>query len=167
MKNDPIINTIHTLATNKSHTYKSNDLKVDENFANRYLVSDYIFVDRDAGTTLLPLRKGLNSWFVETYKTDNSAKFYHIKSDGSYEEINSDKAVYFARMTPNLPKQQSKLISVVQSLLNDFLVVSPNQGTMPEISIEPFAWGEWLNWFSSIDNPPMLSTMKAAISRMQ
>ena len=128
--------------------YYKCDIDVDLHICEKYGNQDYIFLLRESGSLLFPLKKGLNPLYISSYFKDESAKFFHINANGTYKGLSIDTVNSFIHKKPSIDGCyiSEQLIDRVQSFLTDPNVTAKgfNEAHIPTL---PLYWNEWAKWF--------------------
>ncbi|MDH1472589.1 hypothetical protein [Shewanella sp. GD03713] len=144
------------------------DVEADFKILKKYENVKYVWMLRDSGSLLFPLRKGANPVHLEYYiRNDPSCRFFIIEglSCNSFKEINAANASKLISQEPiefDIISSPDDLIVKVTNLLTDANVTS-SIFENPAYGTEPMNWDSWLTWFTG-KNKLMEEVMRRAIN---
>ena len=128
--------------------YYKCDIEVDLHICEKYGNQDYVFLLRECGSLLFPLKKGLNPLYISSYFKDETAKFFQINADGTYNKISIATVDTLINTKPSIDGCYTieQLIDRVQSFLTDPNVTAKgfDEAHIPTL---PLYWSEWAKWF--------------------
>ncbi|MGR5296933.1 hypothetical protein ACPV5U_19270 [Vibrio mediterranei] len=145
--------------------YRNDDIKGDFAILEKYSGPgrDYIWLSRDFGTLLFPLKCGISAAWLAAYRDYKEAEWFFI-SKGEVTKINSELAITKANQLPELPYDEpDRLITSVGTLLSDQNVTSSGLVQSNIKDKDVCSWARWLEWFKSTEQPVMQKTLENAI----
>lgn len=149
--------------------YYQEDLSRDFEIAAKYNGRDveYIWMLREAGSLLFPLRIGANPTYIENYiRSDSTAIYYFVTTEGDFQKITKSEAKLLCWEEPinfRSIKSTKELERKIHHLLND-PNVTDGPFDSPAISDHSrLAWDNWYHWFLNV-NQVMANVMRSAIA---
>ncbi|MGR5159735.1 hypothetical protein [Vibrio owensii] len=142
------------------------DIKCDADYISAHRDKSYLWVLKQIGTQLMPIRSGVNPGYVVNWiEQDSSVKVFLI-SGNRIEAVSHDDAIRIANEPPasiSLATTQDRLIKTVEKVLSDPIAT---RGVFSHATLKPNDnWHEWREYFKSIDNPVMEAFMASAIKK--
>ncbi|HFI9381197.1 TPA: hypothetical protein ACGSTL_001352 [Vibrio parahaemolyticus] len=143
------------------------DVDVDFKILKKYKNVQYVWMLRDCGSLLFPLRKGASPFHLEFYiRNDSTCRFFIVDglSCNSFKEIKAAEVTKLINQEPfdfGLLTSSDDLIAKVGNLLTD-VNVTASVFENPEYGKEPLYWQSWLTWFTG-KNDMMEKVMRRAI----
>jgi len=156
---------------NQLPQYYKGDLEIDKDFILNAIAARYIWCLRECGTQLMPIGIGADPYPIEHYATGTGSskhnKFYLINlQNETIVSITPEKATKMAHEQPelNISGQEGihkRIMEVLKKGVDNQLwglfhhPKSENQ----------YNFNQWLTFFRSLENEPMIKFMKKAISK--
>ncbi|BDP33312.1 hypothetical protein R7D97_16275 [Vibrio sp. Vb5031] len=159
----------HAESVNLPKFYKE-DLDIDFSNLKKYGNREYVWMLRECGSLLLPLRIGASPFLLEYYmRQDSTARFFHVKGydEVTFKELKHKDVESLICKPPiefGLILNSDDLIAKVRKVLNDRNVASSGLVTK-EIPTTPTHWSEWLSFFNG-NNDVMTQVMTRAIKML-
>ncbi|MDF9399176.1 hypothetical protein [Vibrio sp. 1180_3] len=146
-----------------SNLYRESDFESDLHMANKYKGKDFIWLDREHGSLLFPLKSGINPIFLSNYKDSEKAEWHFISSKGEIATLTAEEAIQLAYQSPLRATTFGCVNVQVQALLNDIIVRTSGLTECHIQGTEPNTWTAYLEWFRSSRNHVMIKVMNEAI----
>ncbi|ENP8454731.1 hypothetical protein ACEI25_001355 [Photobacterium damselae] len=127
----------------------------------------YIWLLRNSGSLLFPLKVGLNTNYIDVYlKGDQTARCFYVDSSNSdLVELTHDKTTALINELPicvNNYDNATSLIAAIERILSDSNVTD-KPFMKAEMGTTAIYWNDWVNWFNG-DNDVMCKLMSNAIN---
>ena len=122
--------------------YYAGDIEYDERVIRdpRFKDSEFLWVLRECGTSIMPLRMLVDENIILYYRGHSDAKVFHITKAGQVKEITWNRAEELATALPEIPATEAEILQGLKSMLNGgslFLFNKPACETLEE-------WRNWL-----------------------
>lgn len=144
------------------------DVDVDFKILEKYKNVQYVWMLRECGSLLFPLRKGASPFHLEFYiRNDSTCRFFIVDgfSCNSFKEIKASEVSKLINQEPidfGLISSPDDLIAKVGKLLTD-VNVTASVFENPAYGSEPVNWQTWLTWFTG-KNDLMEKVMRRSIN---
>ncbi|KJG37681.1 hypothetical protein UA32_12010 [Photobacterium angustum] len=148
--------------------YYKEDLDRDFDIAIKYRNNEYIWMLREAGSLLFPLRIGANPAYLANYiQSDSTAIFYFVNADGKFTKIEKCEAEIMSRQEPinfETINTSKELEIKVKQILKDKNITNGPFEQSPSINNScRVDWEKWYEWFKD-NNKLMAKVMRSAIA---
>lgn len=146
------------------------DLEMDFSNLKKYGNREYVWMLRECGSLLLPLRIGASPFLLEYYmRQDSTARFFHVKGFGevTFKELKHKDVESLISQPPiefGLINCPDDLISKVGKVLKDRNITTSGLVTK-EMETTPIHWSEWKKFFDG-NNDVMTNVMTRAINML-
>lgn len=144
------------------------DVELDFKVLAKYGNCQYVWMLREAGSLLFPLKKGIDPFMLDFYiRNDSTCRFFVIESfkEEQFKEVNAkevEKLIYQSPIEFGLIDTPIELINKMSNLLKDNNIATSGLVTT-DLEPEPVNWNNWLHYFDD-KNPVMKKVMNKAIA---
>lgn len=139
------------------------DLDVDLCILQKYKDHEYVWLLREAGTILLPLKIGVDYHLFEHY-TPRSSELFHIDASGeTITSITVDRVLELGKLKPLCDTLWSTDVDQFDTQVETLLGYRHWNGPFTTPEIPTNQWGDWLKYFRDIDQTVMIEFMENAI----
>lgn len=146
------------------------DLQRDSQILNNFSGCDFVWLLREKGTTLLPLKIGANpdhiTYFVEGDRAQVMHAFHFKSQSGAVEKISlseAERLVYQSPTEISLTMTLDKLVAEVDAVLTRGKQFRLWGNSHSAIYQEDVSWSEWKAFFEAHHNSVMLNLMARAL----
>lgn len=155
----------HSNDINLPLIYKD-DLNIDFKVISKYGNCCYVWLLRDSGTALIPLKRGVNPLFIMNYIHDESARCFLINGyeSGKFQELKKENVESMLNELPidfSYITDSQHLINQITKLLDDDNVRCCGFQVADKCS-SPAGWERLERFYDGGKNAVMARTMKVA-----
>lgn len=152
--------------------FYKHDLEKDFEIIEKYGDVQYVWMLRECGSLLFPLRTGANPLHIRFYvENDPTARFFFVSGfeETEFEQIHKYKAFDLVGEPPinfSAIATASDLIARIKLILTDEDIVCSVFKDEVGFSVEPYNWNTWMNHFKG-KNQVLENVMCSAISKLK
>lgn len=141
------------------------DLICHKQTMDSYPLSEFLWLLRENGSIVVPIKKGVNPAFVTEYLNMGPC-FLVSPTSKQIKAVNKDQATHLIYQPPaDLSKCSNhlELVSIVSKVLEAWETFLERT---PTVTVNPVDWPKWIAFFEQSDNQVMVRFIKHASDKL-